>query len=93
MSLEIKLRWKGSCPRHPRYNPQKDGEARIKAGCEICKTLLSVWDLYEDFLGALADNEAKLVGKNGRIPFGVPGRIHQQQMARADRAAAKAAGR
>jgi hypothetical protein len=42
MSLEIFVRQKLSCPRHPRYNPDRDGEAAIKGGCEICRDLLQI---------------------------------------------------
>ena len=29
------------CPRHPRYNPEKDGSGSIRANCSTC------WSIYD----------------------------------------------
>jgi hypothetical protein len=41
--LIIRYRWKGKCPKHPRYDPRKHGEGGIKAGCATCYALLAVY--------------------------------------------------
>lgn len=41
--LFIRYRWKGKCPRHPRFDPRKHGEAAIKGGCSLCRMLLAVY--------------------------------------------------
>ncbi len=33
-------RFKGSCPKHPRYNPAVHGRGGIKGGCGVCLDLL-----------------------------------------------------
>jgi hypothetical protein len=43
MSLRIELKVSGSCPRHPRYDPEKTGEGGIKAGCGLCYSLLALF--------------------------------------------------
>lgn len=43
MSLEITHSFKLSCPRHPRYNPERGGEAAIVGGCAICTSLYRLW--------------------------------------------------
>ena len=30
------VRWRGKCPRHPRFDPYMDGRAAIRGGCEKC---------------------------------------------------------
>jgi hypothetical protein len=37
--LKFKLNVRAKCEKHPRYDPQKDGEAGIKGGCERCTAL------------------------------------------------------
>lgn len=41
VSLNLKLRIKGKCPEHPRYNPEQ-GQGAIKHGCPHCLALLAV---------------------------------------------------
>jgi hypothetical protein len=40
---QLRLRWKGGCPKHPRYNPETAGRGAIKGGCTTCEAL---WSLY-----------------------------------------------
>lgn len=47
MSLKITLKYTITCPTHPKYNPEKDGQAGIKAGCLGC---WAVSDAYYSFL-------------------------------------------
>jgi hypothetical protein len=37
--MEIRATWRGSCDKHPRYNPRIDGSAGIKGGCLHCQAL------------------------------------------------------
>lgn len=39
--LQIKLRWKGKCPKHPRYNPEKQGAGYVSS-CRYCPYLYSI---------------------------------------------------
>jgi len=48
--LVIRYRWKGKCPKHPRYNPGKNGEAAIKGGCETCSMLFHIWKAHRRML-------------------------------------------
>ena len=36
------VRWRGKCPRHPRFDPYMDGRAAIKAGCDRCAALVDI---------------------------------------------------
>jgi hypothetical protein len=40
------IRWKGRCPKHPRYHPQKDGLGGIKGGCRRCELLLEIYNQH-----------------------------------------------
>lgn len=39
--LRLKLRLKGKCPNHPRYNPEL-GPGAIRGGCQHCLALYAV---------------------------------------------------
>ena len=41
MAATVKFKWKGTCPKHPRYNPDQ-GENAIRGGCEFCHALLAI---------------------------------------------------
>ena len=47
LHLKINLRVRRSvrvkCPRHPRYNPEREGAGAIRGGCRYC---LAMYDLY-----------------------------------------------
>jgi hypothetical protein len=36
------VRWRGKCPRHPRFDPYMDGRGAIKSGCEKCTALVDI---------------------------------------------------
>jgi hypothetical protein len=36
------VRWRGKCPRHPRFDPYMDGRAAIRGGCEKCTALCDI---------------------------------------------------
>lgn len=61
MSLEITHRFKLSCPRHPRYNPERDGEAAIVGGCDICTEMVRLWRISLAFAGWYHDLAEKIV--------------------------------
>jgi hypothetical protein len=42
--LTVKERVKAKCPRHPGYNPERDGRRGIKGTCTAC---YSLYDLLE----------------------------------------------
>lgn len=48
--LRIRAKWEAKCPRHPRYNPEKDGEGGIKGGCMSCRLLLQAFYKFRDFV-------------------------------------------
>lgn len=41
ITIKAKLKAKGKCPIHPRYNPEK-GEHDVKGGCKHCLALIDV---------------------------------------------------
>ena len=52
LRLKINLRVRRSvrvkCPRHPRYNPEREGAGAIRGGCRYCQAI------YELYAGKLA---------------------------------------
>jgi hypothetical protein len=63
--LKLDLRWRGSCPRHKRYNPETEGEGGIKGGFTTCTLLFSC---YRSFAATAAlnhkfDDEARARGQ------------------------------
>jgi hypothetical protein len=36
------FKFKGKCPKHTRFNPEKDGLDGVKGGCDTCMTLALV---------------------------------------------------
>lgn len=48
MSLRLSIKIKATCPRHSKFNPAKDGEGGIKAGCLHCYKML---ELYRTAIG------------------------------------------
>jgi hypothetical protein len=47
MSMNLILKLKLTCPRHPRYNPELHGQGAIKGGCDDCERI------YELFISAI----------------------------------------
>jgi hypothetical protein len=37
----IALHWK--CPKHPRYNPELNGQGGIRGGCLFCHIVFDEW--------------------------------------------------
>jgi len=46
--LRLLTRWKGKCAKHPRFNPEKEGEGGIKGNCPHCALLVQVFQKYEE---------------------------------------------
>jgi hypothetical protein len=46
----INGRIKRNCPNHPRYNPEKAGQAGIRGGCAQCTEM---WFVYENYFKAV----------------------------------------
>ncbi len=44
MALQIKIKWKGKCQRHTRFNPEKDGRGGIRGACPSCEALMVVYE-------------------------------------------------
>lgn len=40
------FRWKGKCPKHPKFNPELHGPGAIKGGCAACLALVEIFDLH-----------------------------------------------
>jgi len=43
--LKLRIRWQGKCPRHPRFNPEKQGRAAVKGGCALCDHLADIFEM------------------------------------------------
>src|SRR5579883_2214502 len=39
MAYKAIVRVKAKCPKHPRYNPEKQGPGGVKGGCPLCADL------------------------------------------------------
>ena len=37
------------CPKHPKYNPEKDREGGIKGNCKDCYNLFTFWKFSLDY--------------------------------------------
>lgn len=45
------VKWRGRCPRHPKFDPYLDGRAAIRNGCEKC---IALCDIYSHHVQMLA---------------------------------------
>lgn len=59
--LTIKVKWKGKCPRHPKFDPSKDPNG-IKGGCLACWALSDCYLVSIKFLETLADAARRIGG-------------------------------
>jgi hypothetical protein len=55
-SLHIKMKVKGKCPKHPRFNPEM-GEGAIRGGCPDCSALYQVVEARDRATRALREFE------------------------------------
>lgn len=44
MALKVKIKWKGSCAKHKKYDPEKHGRGGIRGACQSCEALLVVYE-------------------------------------------------
>lgn len=65
--LNLKIRWKGKCPKHPRYNPEKQG-ATFRSGCAACAHLYAAYELIVKARSHMSSVEflASVVDKGGQ---------------------------
>ena len=47
------IRWRGKCPRHPRFDPYLDGRGAIKGGCEKCTALVDIHNHHVQMLALM----------------------------------------
>jgi hypothetical protein len=40
-------KWLGKCPRHPFFDPEKDGIGAIKGGCPHCLELQAIFENHQ----------------------------------------------
>lgn len=60
--LKVRVKFEGKCKHHPRYSPEKEGEAGIKGGCRGCAVLLALYQQASD-LEKSADTFRKLYSR------------------------------
>jgi len=62
--LKIRIKENVKCPRHPRYNPELEGESGIKGGCVHCTALFGLFmraaKLADDCSKFIADSASGL---------------------------------
>ena len=51
--IQVKLRLRGKCPQHPRYNPEL-GPGAIRGGCAHCQALYAVTQARDQLHNAAA---------------------------------------
>ncbi len=47
------VRWRGKCPRHPRFDPYMDGRGAIRGGCEKCTALVDIYAHHVQMLALM----------------------------------------
>ena len=47
------IRWRGKCPKHPRFDPYFDGRGAIRGGCERCSLLADIEALHTEMLAMM----------------------------------------
>jgi hypothetical protein len=47
------VRWRGKCPRHPRFDPYMDGREGIRGGCEKCTALVDIHSYHVRMLALM----------------------------------------
>ena len=57
MKLIVKLKLKAICAKHPRYNPERNGQAGIVGGCPVCSQIFSLYRAKLSVESAMRDFE------------------------------------
>jgi hypothetical protein len=47
------VRWRGKCPRHPKFDPYMDGRSAIRGGCERCAALVDIHNHHVQMLALM----------------------------------------
>jgi hypothetical protein len=47
------VRWRGKCPRHPRFDPYMDGPGAIRGACEKCTLLLEIHARHKEMVAMM----------------------------------------
>jgi hypothetical protein len=47
------VRWRGKCPRHPRFDPYMDDRGDIGSGCEKCTALVDIHSHHVQMLALM----------------------------------------
>ncbi len=47
------VRWRGKCPRHPRFDPYMDGRGAIRGSCEKCTALCDIHSHHVQMLALM----------------------------------------
>jgi hypothetical protein len=47
------VRWRGKCPRHPRFDPYLDGRGAIRGNCEKCTALCDIYTYHVQMLALM----------------------------------------
>jgi hypothetical protein len=66
--LAIRYRWKGKCPKHPRYDPVKGGEGAIKGTCPTCTLLFRVHEAHR-MTAEIARTFDEVLGAGETVPM------------------------
>lgn len=70
--LTLKIDVRAKCERHPGYDPAKEGQGGIRAGCRRCEALLEVYLSTYDALRNVETEAAQLL--TGQIALERSGR-------------------
>jgi hypothetical protein len=58
--LKARLSYSGKCPRHPRFDPVKDGRGGVRAGCLVCDSLCGVAEAIATVHARIERADAKI---------------------------------
>lgn len=47
------VKWRGKCPRHPRFDPYLDGRTAIRGNCEKCVALCDIYSHHVQMLALM----------------------------------------
>ena len=59
VNLKLKHRVKHTCPKHPRYSPERNGQAGIMGGCTECSRMFSLYRAKIAVEAAIRDFESQ----------------------------------
>lgn len=59
VNLKLKRRVKHTCAKHPRYSPERNGQAGIVGGCPMCSRMFSLYRAKLSVESAIRDFESQ----------------------------------